>query len=226
MTLYPYNPYVPGSQTDIYTPDRLLAGPKQPITMNINVAAGQVLYRGAVMGRVTGAAVTDTFAGTGNGTITGMAVGGRSLPGAYVLTATSPTSFNVVDPLGAIRAPATVGVPYVSEVIGFEINAGGTAFAVGDAFTVTVASTAGEYLLSASAASDGSQNPVGILVENIDTSATGFNAATANALYIEAEVNANSLTFGTGYDAASVRDALAIRGVHIKFSVSGAPISY
>jgi hypothetical protein len=225
MTLYPYNPYFPGVQNDVYTPDRLIAGPMQLITQNINVAAGQVLYRGAVMGRITGT-ITDTFAGTGNGTITGMAIGARSLPGAYVVTATSATSFNVVDPLGASREVATVGQPYESEVIGFTINAGSTPFVAGDAFTVTVSATGGEYALSVSTASDGSQVPVGILVENIDTSSTGYNAATPNAIFVMGEFNANALSFGAGFDAAAVRDGLAARGIHIKFSVSGAPIAY
>jgi hypothetical protein len=226
MTLYNYNPYFPSAVQDAYIPDRLIAGDLKLVTQNITVAAGQVLYRGAVMGRITGSAVTDTFAGTGNGTITGLAVGDRSLPGAYVLTATSATTFTVVDPLGATRAVATVGVPYESEVIGFTINAGSTPSVAGDAFTVTVAATAGEYVLSVSTATDGSQNPVGILVENIDTSATGYNAATPNAIYIMGEFNANSLSFGAGYDAASVRDALANRSIFIKYPVSAAPISY
>jgi hypothetical protein len=220
----PLNPYLPSALQDAYIPDRLIGGDKKLVTMTGVIAAGGVLYRGSVLGRnttssVAGAAVSG---GTGNGTITGVAAGPTALPGVYHLTATSATNFTVVDPSGATRGPATVGTPYESDAIGFEINAGGTAFVVGDAFTVTVTAAAGEYLLCASAASDGSQNPVGILVDSIDTTAGALPAG----IYLEGEFNANSLYFGTGNDAATVRDALAIRGIHIKFPVSGAPTVY
>jgi hypothetical protein len=225
MAIFSFDPFTPVSISDAYIPDRLIAGDLKLVTQNIDIAAGQVLFRGSVMGRTTGT-ITSAPGGSnvGTGTVSALAIGAASQPGAFVLTATSATSFNVTAPNGAVLAVATVGQPYESEAIGFVINAGGTAFAVGDTFTVTVSATGGTYLLAVSTASDGSQNPVGILVNNIDTSSTGLNAQAQGAIYVMGEFNANALSFGAGFDAASVRDALAARSIHIKFPVSAAQI--
>ena len=222
--VYVLNPYLPSVAQDAYVPDRLIGGDKKLVTMTGMIAAGQILYRGTVLGRsttgtTTGAAKTG---GTGNGTITGVAQGGLSLPGIYTLTATSPTSFTVVDPQGATRAVATVGQPYESNVIGFTINAGSTAFVAGDGFTITSTAPTGEYLPCATTATDGSQNPTGILVDAIDTTAGPLTAG----IYLEGEFNANALYFGANNNAATVRDALRALGIHIKFPVSAAPTLY
>lgn len=62
----------------------------------------------------------------------------------------------------------------------------------------------GEYTLSLSAAEDGSQTPVAILEEAIDT--TG--AAAPGAVRLTGEVLASGLTLGTGHTTASVKAAL------------------
>ena len=113
-----------------------------------------------------------------------------------------------------------VGTPYVSPYLGFDVNAGSTAFASGDTFTVTVPGTAGQYTLAAAAASDGSQNPVGILVDSVDTTA----GAQLSGIYLEGEFNANSLIFGSGLDPAAVANALRIFGIHIKIPMAGDPV--
>ncbi len=223
--VYVLNPYLPSVAQDAYVPDRLIGGDKKLVTMTGMIAASQILFRGAVLGRSTTGNTTTTAktgGNTGNGTLTGVAQGGLSLPGAYTLTATSPTSFSVVDPQGAVRAPATVGQPYESAVIGFVINAGSTAFAAGDAFTLTATAPTGEYTACATTATDGSQNPVGILVDAIDTT----NGPLSAGIYLEGEFNANALYFGANNNAATVRDALRALGIHIKFPVSAAPTVY
>ncbi len=222
--VYVLNPYLPSAVQDAFIPDRLIGGDKKLVTMTGMIAAGQILYRGTVLGRATTGTTTSAAkaGGTGNGTLTGVAQGGLSLPGTYTLTATSPTSFSVVDPQGATRAVATVGQPYESNVIGFIINAGSTAFVAGDGFTITSTAPTGEYLASAIAATDGSQNPVGILVDAIDTT----NGPLTAGIYLEGEFNANALYFGAGNDAATVRDALRALGIHLKFPVSAAPTVY
>ena len=218
------NPYLPSAVQDAYIPDRLIAGDKKLVTATGMIAAGAVYYRGSVLGRSTTGTVTGTLAtgGTGNGTITGVAAGQTSLPGTYTLTATSATNFTVVDPQGATRAPATVGTPYASNVIGFTINAGSTPFAAGDHFTIVSTAPTGEYLLAVSTATDGSQNPTAILVDNVDTTA----GATTAGIYLEGEFNANSLAFGAGFDAANVATALRSVGIQIKYPVSGSPTVY
>lgn len=47
------NPQTPGVYSEIYSPDQLIAGIHQLVTSTVIVLAGQVLPRGAVLGRIT-----------------------------------------------------------------------------------------------------------------------------------------------------------------------------
>lgn len=62
----------------------------------------------------------------------------------------------------------------------------------------------GEYLLSASAAGDGSQTPTVVLDEAIDTTA----GAAPGVLRLTGEVLGSELTLGAGHTLASVKAAL------------------
>jgi len=64
--------------------------------------------------------------------------------------------------------------------------------------------TGGEYLLSASAAVDGSQTPVVILDEAVDTTAGALPAP----VLLTGEVSGAELTLGTGHTLAGVKAAL------------------
>lgn len=76
--------------------------------------------------------------------------------------------------------------------------------------------TGGKYILSASAASDGSQTPYAILAEDVDaTSADVTNVA----VYIKGEFNENALSFGTGHTASSVKASLRDAGIYVKSAV-------
>lgn len=76
--------------------------------------------------------------------------------------------------------------------------------------------TGGKYQTSLSGASDGSQTPVAILANDVDASA----ADVTNVLvYTSGEFNERAITFGAGHTAASTRDALRARGIHLKDSV-------
>lgn len=69
----------------------------------------------------------------------------------------------------------------------------------------------GKYVLSLSAAADGSQTPVAILGE--DTNAT---AADVNSFaYVAGDFNSREMTFGTAHTLASVRDALHGRSIYL-----------
>lgn len=70
----------------------------------------------------------------------------------------------------------------------------------------------GKYTLSLSAASDGSQVPVAILVH--DTDASGGDQKTA--IYESGEFNAAALTIGAAHTVASIRDGLRDLGIHLK----------
>ena len=74
----------------------------------------------------------------------------------------------------------------------------------------------GKYVLSLSASSDGSQTPVAILANDVD--ATGADKTNA-LVYTSGEFNERKVIYGTAHTAASVRNALRARGIHLKDSV-------
>ncbi|PWC81259.1 head decoration protein [Azospirillum sp. TSH64] len=69
----------------------------------------------------------------------------------------------------------------------------------------------GEHLISAAAASDGSQVPTAIVVSDVDT--TGGDAE--GLVYVSGDFNAGALTYGAGHTAATVRDALRGGGIFL-----------
>jgi|APAra7269096819_1048525.scaffolds.fasta_scaffold32885_2 hypothetical protein len=69
----------------------------------------------------------------------------------------------------------------------------------------------GKYVLSLDAATDGSEVPAAILVE--DTDATDADAPTV--AYIRGDFLTGGVTFGTGHTAASVKDALRDQGIFL-----------
>jgi hypothetical protein len=71
----------------------------------------------------------------------------------------------------------------------------------------------GKVTLSASAASDGSQVPYGILADDYDATAGDVPNA---AVMVKGEFDIGSLTFGTGQTATTVHDALRDAGIYLK----------
>lgn len=67
------------------------------------------------------------------------------------------------------------------------------------------------YLLSLSAAGDGSQTPDLILAEDCDASG-GAKEALA---YVTGVFNVNALTIGTAHTAASIQEGLRAKGIHL-----------
>jgi len=69
----------------------------------------------------------------------------------------------------------------------------------------------GAYVLSAAAASDGSQAPVAVLVHDTDATA----AATETLIYERGDFNVAAMTFGAGHSIDSTRDALRDGGIYL-----------
>jgi flagellar hook protein FlgE len=102
------------------------------------LASGPLSFNGngvltATTPAATGAAA---YAGTGNGTITGVAAGATAVPETITIAAIDPTHFSVTGSVSGNLGTATVGTPFTSGPIDFTLNAGGTAFVAGDTFTV------------------------------------------------------------------------------------------
>lgn len=214
---YGDNPFQPGMVADSYTPDQLIAGALQLVTQEVIVKGGPYA-RGTLLGRVSVQPV-ESAAGvnTGNGTVGSISTGAGVKNGAYVLTAKSATDFGVVDPEGNVLTDATVGTAYSNSGILFTLTAGGTAFAIGDSFTLTVVPGAvGQFQLCVSTASDGSQNPACILVDNMPVAGPEPAAA-----YFMGEFNSRAVTFDPSWTLATLRGSLPA-GLFLKSSVSAA----
>lgn len=75
----------------------------------------------------------------------------------------------------------------------------------------------GKLTLSLAAAGDGSQVPIGILLDDYDASAGDTNCG----YYVKGQFNQLRVIYGTGHTAASVRDGLRGLGIILKPAVAG-----
>lgn len=200
-----------------YTPDELLAG-GEPVTLETVITGAAALTRGAVLGKVETGTVVFAVAGgnTGDGTFAATpTVGAGAKSGTYTLTifeaAANAGQFEVRDPDGDVAGIGNVGAAFAG-VLNFTLQDGATDFAVGDQIFIDVNAGSGNYQLSASAATDGSQIPRAILAEDVDASA----ADKPGAIYVAGQFNEHKLNFGAGHSADSVRDDLATSNIYLK----------
>lgn len=145
---------------------------------------------------------------TGNGTLALAAtpVLAYANQGAYAVNFSSPTAFEVSDPFGNPVGAGVVGTAFAAQVA-FTISAGGTAFAAGDGFSVTLTAL-DQYIISVATASDGSQVPACVLAEWIDTSA---GAITCDA-YFMGEFAFEEMTVDASWSMATINQAFAAKG--------------
>ncbi|MBB2157206.1 head decoration protein [Gluconacetobacter diazotrophicus] len=78
----------------------------------------------------------------------------------------------------------------------------------------------GEYILSVATATDGSQNPAAILVDNVTTAAGATQTA---GVYLQGEFNSNYLTFDPSWTVATLTPAMRPT-IFIKTALSGDPV--
>lgn len=74
----------------------------------------------------------------------------------------------------------------------------------------------GKATIATAAASDGSQNPYGILLDDYDASAADLGGC---GVMVKGEFNDHALILGTGLTVLSVHDALRSNGIFLKPSV-------
>ena len=211
-------PIAPGNYAYQFLPDQLIAGQMQLVTKNVVLMSG-TLPRGTVLGRQsTFSLIATPGTNTGNGTVGSMSMGSAVEYGKYVLTATSPTVFSVVDPEGQPVGNATVGTAFTSTELNFTIAAGGTAFVVGDSFAITSQESAGNFVACVKTASDGSQVPVCILVDYADASAGPVRTGG----YFAGEFNIRAVSYDNSWNISDLAAALEARTIYLKSSVSAA----
>ncbi|WP_338572003.1 head decoration protein [Pseudomonas canadensis] len=213
------NPQRPGVQAQVYIPDQLIADARNLVTQPILLAAG-VLKRGTVLGQqtVSPVQVIAKPGNTGNGTVAPVTVGSAVETGGYALLATSATVFSVTNPEGVVLGDATVGTAFAHAEINLTITAGATAFVVGDGFTVNVFDVVGTYVECDRTASDGSQVPVAILVDDADATA---GPVTAGA-YVAGEFNATQLIYNPTWSLPALVSAMRPYSLFAKTSLSAA----
>lgn len=199
-------------------PDNLIVGVEvTPLEQAILLLQDQgELARGSVIGIAAyeiGAVTAGT--NTGDGTLTGEAIGIESVVGDYVVTciaaAVDAGTFSVFNPEGLRMADAEVGVLYANPEITFTINDGATDFIVGDSFTVAV-DAVGKGVLCDANAIDGSQVANLILAETIDTTGADVKATA----YKAGVFNRDLLVFGTNGAPATFEEDLRIVDIHLK----------
>jgi hypothetical protein len=161
----------------------------------ITVLSGQTLLAGTVLGReLTGGAGVAAALGTntGTGTFGAIAASSAALIGAYTVEFDDATHFVVTNPVGVEIGHGTTGVAFNTGGLTFTITAGGTAFAPGDSFTVTVTG-AYQYGAFDPTVTNGLQNAVAVLAYDCNASAA---AKPATVISRNAEVNASELVWG------------------------------
>ncbi|MBI1366874.1 MAG: hypothetical protein GC153_13075 [Alphaproteobacteria bacterium] len=210
------NPNASFSSTSLAV-DALIADGGNLLHKQVTIPSGTAaLSRGTLLGAITIGALTQAFAGDGDGVLSALAAKKSTEVGDYLVTctaaATNGGTFSVVTPSGNRLDDAVVGTAYANDHLAFSIADGATDFSVGDQFTLSVAAGSGDYIESVAAAVDGSQNPVAILAEDADASA----ADVTTLVYTAGSFLASEITFGTGHTAASVKDTLHALSIFLK----------
>lgn len=165
------------------------------------IASGTVLTQSGDTGAASAAAVAGNTGTPTFGTIT---VAAAAVPGAYNLTFTAATKFDVEDPKGVRIGSGTTGVAFSKAGLGFTLTASGTAAVAGDSFLISVAAGNGKYVPYVAG---GSAGPADAVLYNHLPAKTGDTRAVAFARNCEV---ISSLLIGA--DAAAIAQ-LAAKGI-------------
>jgi hypothetical protein len=217
--------------SETYSPDNLIAGDFPIVTATAILAAG-ILSRGAVLGKKYVGAVpaTGTADGdnTGDGTVTVVTGGVDTKVGVYTIECieaiTNGGVFKVVNPNGEtilenviIEAGAGGDVAFTSDELNGTITDGGTDFALGDKFTVTVPAGDNSVVLVDSTAIDGSAAPYAVLLEDANASSAEVTVPVA----LSGEFDASVLSYGGTDTNATHKDAMRALNMYQKTTSQG-----
>lgn len=201
-------------------------------------AVNGILKRGTLLGKITKGAITGTKApagagqegaNTGTGTLTMDATAlyhADHMFGAYTITVirayvaegTVAGAYEVRNPAGSLIGTGTIGDTFDNQIKFVLAEAGAEKFIVGDAFTYTIAQAAGSGQLAIvdKDATNGTDVPFGILVNDVDVS-----AATADAdLYVRGEFNQNEIIVPDGDSVVNYKEALKAINIYLVDSKS------
>lgn len=211
-----------GKEIGSFIPDRLgPAGTFPVVTKLVAINAGSgALVRGQVLGKITKGAVTASFSGTGNGTLTldtpepRLA---RSKAGTYKVIFTGATAYKVLDPDGTVIGVESSLGSFANKLT-FTLAAGATAFVAGDTFSIVVAAGSGYLAAFTSKAVDGTEKPYALLLEGVGNSTDVQYAPVA----LTGEYVADELVFANEDDTfALFEDELRAIGIYGKSADGG-----
>lgn len=201
-------------------------------------AVNGILKRGTLLGKITKGAITGTKADAGAGeaganTGTGTLTMNVAAPyhadhmfGAYTITVTRAFvvdgsvagAFEVRNPAGSLIGTGTIGDTFDNQIKFVLAEDVTDKFAIGDAFTYTIAQAAGSGQLAIvdKDAINGTDVPFGILVNDVDVS-----EATADAdLYVRGEFNQNEIIVPNGDSVVNYKEALKAINIYLVDSQS------
>jgi len=224
VTKYGDNASVPFAGAETYIPDQLIAGDKKLVTTTMTLTGAASLKRGTVLGMVLEGKLTGTAVAasgnTGNGTIGSIAFYQDANVGVYSVEFTGASTYTVIDPRGVplVATDAAKWGPNVDvPEIGFTFSAGVTPMAAGDEIQIVAGPAAvGTVKISKASASDGSEKPYCILVDNADASAGDVTCG----VYLEGEFNSNAIIYDASWTTAQLTALFRPLGIHLKGQVS------
>jgi hypothetical protein len=170
---------------------------------------------------LSGAAVAAAVAGnTGNATCSAVVVGAGVLPGVARVEFVSATEYEVFDAQGNNLGVGKTTVAFNAGGLTFTFTAGGTPCVAGDSYTITVAAGNLQYCQYNPAGIDGSQTPVGIIGELLQSTSS---TKTMPIITRDAVINgADLLMSTTAYNGANsgqilaANAALNLRGIIVR----------
>ena len=165
---------------------------------------------GQVLGATKAATATAVAgANTGTGAMGAITTTSDAIQGAYLLKFTKAAAgagdFEVIDPQGDVSGVGTAGQPFAGGGLSFTLAVGGTNWAVGDSFSVTVGAPSVVYKAHDPAATDGSQHAAGVLLAGVTLTAPGRGVAHLRSC----EVNGQIITWKTGITGPQKSQGLA-----------------
>ncbi|HEV2365406.1 MAG TPA: head decoration protein [Caulobacteraceae bacterium] len=175
----------------------------------ITIASGAgIVTAGTVMGQISVGAGAAAALGTntGNGTFGAITVGSPAIAGVYQVTFEAATDFTVEDPNGHEVGHGVTGTAFSAGGLGFTITAGGTAFAPGDSFNLTVAAGSGKWVPYDPTGADG-REVAGAILGSGYKDATSADKPAGALVRGPARVNSGELVWGVNVTTGAQKTA-------------------
>jgi hypothetical protein len=170
---------------------------------------------------VSGATLSGGTNNAGSGTFASVTFGPQAIPGVYTFLWPTATTTVVMNPLGDVVADQDTGAmgAFTSPEINF--TTGGTPTAAdGGIITPAAVVAGGVWKKCVASAVDGSDTPMGILLDTADPTSGNVNSG----VLLMGAVNGNALILDPTLNLVAVKQSLRPFGIHVKTGViSAAP---